>query len=116
MNQILKCITGFTHEQFREAGRQNDVFRRTASREAHDQFVDGRNILVRLEGYADHVTEVTETIGGAMAAFGRISGRERILGALRWAVLADLYRDELTPEQYDALTTVYHQTAGLVAA
>lgn len=116
MNTILETITGFTKEQFVQTGIENDTFRRTAGRETNDDFADGRNILVRQGGYADRVTETTTAIGTAMADLGRISGRERILGALRWTVLADMYRDEITDEQYEALTTVYGRVMGLVAA
>ena len=116
MNPILEAITGFTQEQFVQTGIENDTFRRTAGRETNDDFAGGRNILVRQDGYADRVAETTTAIGTAMAPFGRISGRERILGALRWTVLADMYRDEISQEQYDALTTVYGRVMGLVGA
>ncbi|KQO98138.1 hypothetical protein [Leifsonia sp. Leaf264] len=112
MNSILEKLNHFTADQFGELVVEHLSIQRTNRAE----YTEARAALARIPGSVEAAAGVGPQVTERMNTVGFFGGREKAIAAARSAVAADMFRDQLSAEQFCTLTATFNTVAGTVAA
>lgn len=105
---ILDTISTLDTNQLERIVAEHQAAQRTT---LGRDYVAARVKLTRVDGFAAASAEVAAAISGLFERTGFTGGREKAGAPLRWAALAERFRDELSDHEFEALTASFDAVA-----